>query len=300
MNNGTIRTKFMERFRGLEKNSEIVAPLILAFYIIQILLCIVIGYFILEMPLYIKVPSLVLLTILIATRYRGINNIIHECCHLSFSRNKLQNITLGSIAAAVLFASYKSYREEHLTHHTHLGDFEHDMDFMHRRVFRFDEQLTPAVLLRHIFTPVLCLHMWHYFSLDFSARDGRVYQMIKFSIVLAVAVALYLNPVATIVLFIIPFVWAFSAVNYWTDCADHGGLITGPNELEQSRNIVLPRFIRYILFPRNDSFHLIHHLFPSVPSQHFEDCHHALLEDPIYRSNEAKGAGIVGNPIAAA
>ena len=288
----------MERFRGLEKNSEKAAPLILASYVIQILMCMIIGCFVLETPLYIKVPSLVLLTILIATRYRGINNIIHECCHFSFSSNKQQNVTLGSIAAALLFASYKSYREEHLTHHTYLGDFDHDMDFMHRRVFKFDEQLSPSVILRHIFTPILCLHMWHYFSLDFSARDGRLYQMFKFTLVLAVAVAAYLDPVATILLFIIPFVWAFSAVNYWTDCVDHGGLITGPNELEQSRNIMLPRFLRYILFPRNDSFHLIHHLFPSVPTHHFEACHEALLEDPVYRKNEEKSIGIIGNPVA--
>ncbi len=300
MKNGIIRTKFRERFRYFEKNSKLAAPLILGSYIVQILLCISIGYFVWDMPLYIKVPSLVLLTILIATRYRGINNIIHECCHLTFSQDKLQNFRLGSIAAAVLFASYKSYREEHLTHHTHLGDFEHDMDFMHRRVFRFDEKLSPAVIFRHICTPLLGLHLGHYYSMDFSARDGWPYQMIKIVMALAVAIALYLDPFATIFLFIIPFVWAFSAVNYWTDCADHGGLITQGNELEQSRNIILPRFIRYILFPRNDSFHLIHHLFPNVPSQHFDQCHQVLLEDASYRGTEVKRPGIIGNPVAVA
>jgi fatty acid desaturase len=48
--------------------------------------------------------------------------------------------------------------------------------------------------------------------------------------------------------------------------------------------------LRFFLFPRNDCYHLIHHLFPGVPVNHFDRCHEELLQDPKYR--EAAGRQI--------
>jgi fatty acid desaturase len=55
--------------------------------------------------------------IFIATRMRGLNNIIHECTHSSFTNNKI----LGRIAAAIVFTSFESYRKEHISHHINQG-----------------------------------------------------------------------------------------------------------------------------------------------------------------------------------
>jgi hypothetical protein len=41
-----------------------------------------------------------------------------------------------------------------------------------------------------------------------------------------------------------------------------------------------------ILFPRNDCFHLVHHLFPQVPARHLESVHTELSSDPVYQSQE--------------
>ena len=230
-------------------------------------------------------------------RYRGLNNIIHECTHFTFSEDKAQNFTLGSIAAALIFASYTTYRDEHLTHHAHLGDFEHDLDFKHRIIFGFDRDLTVGMILRHIFTPILGLHMRHYFGLDLSATDGRLYQLLKLAILAATAIAFFVDPVATSILVIIPFAWIFSSVNYWTDCVDHAGVITKSDALEQSRNINIPKWLRVVFFPRNDSFHLVHHLFPGIPSMHYDAAHEILMEDARYRDNSASGKVVDGDAV---
>ncbi|MEO1468088.1 MAG: hypothetical protein AAFV86_03455, partial [Pseudomonadota bacterium] len=44
----------------------------------------------------------------------------------------------------------------------------------------------------------------------------------------------------------------------------------------------------FIVFPRNDCFHLIHHLFPTVPADHLDYCHERLLGDPAYRERHAR------------
>lgn len=285
----TIQRKYMVGFRNLKKTAAHKAPVILGFYVFQILISMMAGYYVMQNFGPSKYIVLPIILFFMATRYRGLNNIIHECTHFTFSEDKAQNFTLGSIAAALIFASYTTYRDEHLTHHAHLGDFEQDLDFKHRKIFGFDRDLTPSMILRHILTPVLGLHMRHYFGLDLSARDGRAYQVLKLGILAATAIAFYIDPIATSLLIIIPFAWIFSSVNYWTDCVDHAGVITKSDALEQSRNISIPKWLRVILFPRNDSFHLIHHLFPGIPSRHYDAAHEVLMEDARYRENSVSG-----------
>lgn len=66
---------------------------------------------------------------------------------------------------------------------------------------------------------------------------------------------------------------------------DHGGLLKDVhlNALDMSRNLVVPRLLRLVIFPRNDCYHLIHHLYPTLPVRYFDDVHSALLSDVEYR-----------------
>jgi fatty acid desaturase len=73
-------------------------------------------------------------------------------------------------------------------------------------------------------------------------------------------------------------------MNYWTDCMDHAGLVASEDELDSSRNIVAPGLVRWLLFPRSDCFHLVHHLFPHIPARHLESCHRLLEWDNDYAS----------------
>jgi fatty acid desaturase len=41
--------------------------------------------------------------------------------------------------------------------------------------------------------------------------------------------------------------------------------------------------VRLIFFPRNDSYHLVHHLFPQIPARHLHQAHQELCRDPSYR-----------------
>lgn len=52
-----------------------------------------------------------------------------------------------------------------------------------------------------------------------------------------------------------------------------------------------------MFFPRNDSYHLVHHLFPGVPVSHFHFCHERLMEDRNYPESHCRtGRLIKGKP----
>ena len=280
-----VRRAFVKNFGKLERNSRRQATLIVANYAAQIVVLIGLGYWLLQSGSGgWMIAGLALTMFLTATRLRGLNNIIHECSHATFTEKREDNVYLGSICAAIVMSSYHDYRDEHMTHHMHLGDYEKDMDLQGIRDLRIEDPLTPRTILRHLFTPLLGLHLPYYLGANLSDRDGRGFQVLKYALIAAATLFLILDPVAALVLVWVPFVWMYSAINYWTDCADHGGLLEHGDELDASRNIPLPAFLRVIIFPRNDCYHLIHHLFPQVPVQHFHDCHEDLMAHPAYKS----------------
>ncbi len=286
MSQKTIRNNYMKSFRAFNRNTRMTSSLILTSYIVQIIGLIFAGAYLLSLqtiPAYFGVGFA---TIIISTRLRGLNNIVHECSHFTFAIKRTDNVILGNIAAAMILQSFEAYRKEHLTHHAHLGDYEKDLDIQGIQVYRLEDKLTWGTITRHILTPIFGLHLPGYFSVDLSANGGLGYGFQKITLIIVSGVFAYFNLQAALLLVIIPFVWVFTAINYWTDCVDHGGIIGLEDELEASRNMILPKFARVFLFPRNDCYHLIHHLFPSVPAQHLETCHDRLLENASYRKSQ--------------
>lgn len=291
MSGHTVRQEFIKEFRGLDCNSRARARLIVASYALQTLAAIGCGYWLLSLPLSAGTAlGIGAVMFFIATRLRGLNNIVHECSHFAFSRDRESNVVLGSIAASLVLGCFRDYRDEHLTHHAHLGDYDHDLDLQGIRDFRLEDPLTPRTILRHLLTALTGRHLPYYLNVNLSARDGAIYRAGKIALIAAATVFLAFDPLAALLLVWFPFVWIYSAMNYWTDCIDHGGLVGSEDELDASRNFILPRPIRALLFPRNDCYHLIHHLFPQVPSHHFEECHQRLMSNPEYQSRAAASA----------
>ncbi len=296
-----VRRAFRHEFKDLPRNGVWAATGIFASYLFAIPASIGLGAVLIAEIGVASAPWVALLAVFIATRLRGLNNIVHECSHYTFTRSIPANVTFGRIAAVVLLGGFQKYEREHATHHTFLGDHEQDKDFENLQVFGIDKPVTWGSLLRHLVTPILGLHLRRYFPVDLSFEDGRAIGLAKFALLAAVAVGVWLAPWTTVTLVLVPYLCVMTAINYWNDCIDHAGLIAESDDLYASRNLILPRPVRALLFPRNDCFHLVHHLFPSVPVRHLPACHRRLLSDPAYaalnhhpRLPQAQSAGTVG------
>lgn len=291
MSGNIVRQTFMKEFTGFTKNSRLTAMAILGSYFAQIIGAVVFGYWLLKMSggwlTWCGVGAAMLF---IATRLRGLNNIIHECSHNTFVRDRQDNTICGSICATLVMSCYHDYRSEHMTHHAHLGDYDKDLDLQGIQDLHLEEELTLRTVLRHIFTPILGLHLPYYLGVNLSGRDGKFYQAAKMALIAAAIVFLILDPIAALLLVWVPFLWIYSALNYWTDCMDHAGLLENGDELEASRNILAPGPLKLLLFPRNDCYHLVHHLFPQVPSNKLAECHGKLLENELYSKQAEQAA----------
>lgn len=282
-----IRQKYMRQFVGMAKYTRSVAWLIIAWYFTQIAVAIVAGHYLLGSGFStVNVVLMVLISIFIGTRLRGLNNIVHECTHFTFSGHRQDNVRIGSLCSAVLTGCFHQYRDEHLSHHAHLGDYELDMDLKGIENLRLHEPLTPATIFRHATNPLWGRHLRQYSGVNFSGRDGMFFQGLKFLLLVVLFAYVFLEPLSAVFFVLIPLFYIFPTFNYWTDCLDHAGVVGADDELEASRNVLAPKFLRPVFFPRNDCFHLVHHLFPQVPARHLETVHTQLSNDPIYQSQE--------------
>lgn len=284
MSGRVLRRAYVRQFLGLERYDRVQAWSIVAAYVGFIVAAILAGSYLLTLPLSgWTVAAMFALSVFIGTRLRGINNIIHECSHATFATERADNVAIGRFCTAILMKSFRKYRDDHLSHHAHNGDYEHDAEFGLIEKFGLHDPITPRTILRHAIVPLTGRHLPLYTGINLSAEDGRGYFGLKVALLGAMAIFLLLEPVAAVAFVILPLFYIYPTLNFWTDCLDHAGLVGAQDEIEASRNVLAPTLIRLVFFPRNDSYHLVHHLFPQIPARHLHLAHEELRKDPSYR-----------------
>jgi fatty acid desaturase len=284
MSGQVLRKTYVWRFLGLKRYRRIDAWLIVGTYLGLIFAAIGFGTYLLSLPVSgWTIAAMIATAAFIGTRLRGINNIVHECSHATFAEERTDNVMIGRFCAAILLKSFRKYRDDHLSHHAHNGDYEHDAEFGLIEKFGLHDPISPRTILRHVIVPLTGRHLPLYVSVNLTAQDGLVFQALKLSLIAAMAVFLVLDPLAALAFVLLPLFYIYPTLNFWTDCLDHAGLVGAEDEIEASRNVLAPTLLRLIFFPRNDSYHLVHHLFPQIPARHLHLAHEELSRDPRYR-----------------
>lgn len=284
MSGRVLRSAYIRPFLGLERYRRMDAWFIVSGYVALIIVSIFFGSYLLSLPLSAWTAAGAIATAtFIGTRLRGINNIVHECSHATFAESRSDNVTIGRFSAALLLKSFRKYRDDHLSHHAHNGDYEHDAEFGLIEKFGLHDPITPRTVLRHVFVPLTGRHLPMYTSINLSGADGRLFQGLKLALLAAMAIFFLLEPVAALAFVILPLLYIYPTINFWTDCLDHAGLVGAKDEIEASRNVLAPTLVRLIFFPRNDTYHLVHHLFPQIPARHLHKAHQELSRDASYR-----------------
>ncbi|MHA1572149.1 MAG: fatty acid desaturase, partial [Alphaproteobacteria bacterium] len=184
MSGHTVRQQFIRKFRDLRGDTRRISGLIVASYVLQVLAAMGIGYWLLQQPLTLPTGfGLAMVMFFIGTRLRGFNNIVHECSHFSFTQSREDNVLFGNICSSLLLWSFRDYRDEHMTHHAHCGDYDKDLDLQGKRNFMLESPLTARMILRHTLTPLFGLHLRHLPNVNLSARDGELYRALRIGLV---------------------------------------------------------------------------------------------------------------------
>jgi fatty acid desaturase len=210
-----------------------------------------------------------------ASRQRALGNALHDASHGNGLSPRLSQWLL----AAPLFEDFYHYRRRHRAHHASAGHPERDPDYI----------AIPA----HLDTPALVyLHLLIDFSTwrrSFLGRlgDHPFAQLLRMTVVWAFALGglglastsegaltfalLWLGSRAT----------TYHAVLTFTELSDHVGC-RGMGIFGYTRNS--PQSPLGALFhPRNDNYHLAHHLVPRVYTTSLHSLHHLLLSMARYR-----------------
>ncbi|NBX17762.1 MAG: fatty acid desaturase [Proteobacteria bacterium] len=224
----------------------------------------------------------------IGTRMRALGNMMHECSHGIFVCPPAANTALGHLLAALDLSSFAEYSKQHSSHHAHLGDPDKDLDYR-SRFFLLKKRKSVTSVLTVIILSAALVPLWlkilRPVLLD---RHAPLWSnLLRFVFWGAAAFACF-NPQISffaIIYVIVPYLTTYQWMKLFSDACDHLFLTEEMHTNDRSRNHLfkLP-VLNLIFFPRNDGYHLLHHLFPSLPTHNYPETHSRLLQNRWYAS----------------
>ena len=222
---------------------------------------------------------------IIANRQRALGNILHDAGHRNLSRTALVNDTLArAFIAPLVFASLPRYRETHYRHHLMLGDAERDPDFLpmsHERTSHWLVSFVRNAFSWKAWFGSLAGHL--------GDRDvpmlGRLY-IVAWWLVLLTALTQFVGVAFTTtfaMLWMVSRATVFHLITTFREMCDHVGLQPG-GIFSYTRDMTTRSFWRRVIHPRNNGYHLTHHLCPAVPYYRLPAAHALFERMPAYQS----------------
>ncbi|NBI31163.1 fatty acid desaturase family protein [Chengkuizengella marina] len=245
--------------------------------------------------LWLNVPTwwmYIISIVLIGSRMRGLDNIMHEASHAMLFKNQLLNKWMACIFAAFpIFTSYTTYCKSHFLHHKYLWT-DKDPDYHRYKLIGLDDPPKDGFtfFLKHILKPVLLVHVPKYILGTVSANlyskgepsNERVARILYWLLIITNSIIFGFWDLI-LLFWIVPLFTTFQIIRYWVEISEHGGL-KNSNGLYASRNSFGNLIESFLLHPHNDPYHLVHHLCPAIPHYNVKKAHLILMEDIEYRN----------------
>lgn len=227
--------------------------------------------------------------LLIGNRQRALGNVLHDAGHRNLSRNAVINDWIANgFVAPLLLACLTRYRALHFAHHLALGDALRDPDYI-------AEEASPAHHWSRRYIATLCsrrawvgsvagdlavpavpietklglLAWWLALLGGMAVAAGATY--------VAAFVALWFGARATV----------FHAITTFREMCDHVGLRPG-GIFSFTRDMIGHGPWRWLIHPRNNGYHLTHHLCPAVPYYRLPQAHELFQRLPTYHQRAIK------------
>lgn len=202
--------------------------------------------------------------LLIGNRQRAMGNMLHEAAHRNLSRKPWLNDGAATLLLApALFSDLALYRRLHVRHHRDLGDSELDPDYI--RHGGAEPSWRQAFLDNW-----LSLRNWRAVLIgDLGVALGarrNAFVFVWWGVVCGLQAVLVDIAFARefIVVWLLARTTSYNAISAFRELCDHFGLPPG-GVFAFTRDIVARGPMRDLIHPRNDGYHLSHHLMPAVP-----------------------------------
>lgn len=255
---------------------------------------------------YFSIPVYLLSIFIIGTRQRGLATLLHESAHGILAKSKQLNYWLGTYASGYLiFQMFEPYRISHCRdHHGFLGQQHKDPDLIYyhsQGLFHYKNlnsfmksYLLPNFLFLKIFDNIHYLIKNRLVPNDNTKSKKEYYYFILYWISI-IFIFIYFNIFHYLILFwIIPWLTFFQSINALIEVTEHYPIIRdGKKDLYMTRNRKCNWLERQLFGLHGESFHLLHHLFASIPFWNLPKAHQILLQDPEYHQVDRLASGIL-------
>lgn len=223
--------------------------------------------------------TLYLLSILIiATRMRAMENLVHEASHNNLFSSAPLHQRFQFLYAFPVFRVLEDYRRSHMAHHKHLGDPQKDPDVVRLQDLGLD-RLPERPVWYLLGLPMTGYLTYEYLTTTFrefwGSPSSRVSKLVFwFAALLAVWWTATFREFAYY--YLIPFLAVLPVTRYWAEIAEHLGLDLREGFGSSRTNIGFLHM--WLLNPLNDGYHAAHHLCGQIPFHLLPEAHDHLMK----------------------
>lgn len=222
--------------------------------------------------------------LVLGNRQRALGNILHDASHRNLTRNRLLNdLATRALVAPLLLSSLSHYRELHFRHHLDLGATDADPDLIPIPAEKARAWLFAVAANTLSLRAILGSTFGHLFDRSVPLRS-RMYILAWWAVLLTVLVlAAGLGPaVAVLVLWLAARATVFHIITTFREMCDHHGM-TPSGVFSFTRDIRAPGPWSLLFHPRNNAYHLTHHLLPAVPYYRLPEAQRVFASLPEYQ-----------------
>lgn len=239
----------------------------------------------------------------IGARQHALAILMHEGTHYRIAANrKLNDIVSELFLAAPIFISLRDYRENHFSHHRYVNTND-DPDWIIKQNDDWAFPKTKLGFLKLFLADLFALRTKEHltgvvFPLNVPPKSWRefwtyhvwriLFYLVAFSIIFGLGLGWQF-----LVYWLVPFFTVLKLIFRLRSVAEHFG-IENESAYSLTRTTYPRLWERLLLAPKNVSYHLDHHLYPSVPFYNLPKLHAALLALPEFRKQAHLTQSYVG------
>lgn len=222
--------------------------------------------------------------LVLGNRQRALGNILHDAAHRNLTRNRLLNdLVTRALIAPLLFVSLSHYRELHFRHHLDLGAKGADPDLIPIPAQKARSWVAAVAANTLSLRAILGSTFGHLVD-PAAPAAGRLYIVGWWSVLLGVLVLPAGTELAAamLALWLAARATAFHAITTFREMCDHHGLSPG-GVFSFTRDINAAGPWSVLFHPRNNAYHLTHHLLPAIPYYRLPEAQRLFSTLPDYR-----------------
>jgi fatty acid desaturase len=243
-----------------------------------------------------------LAVLIIGSRQRALATLLHEASHKTLAKSKLLNLVIGTFFSGYfVLQTMGSYRESHVRfHHGHFGDSELDPDYKFAiEAGWYDRsQSLEKFTIHNIVLPFLLAKVPSYL---YSLIEHRLLD--KYHRQETIVMIVYLGVIGSlfigfgwgkyILLFwLVPYLTTFQIIGWFIEMSEHYPLMNNSINLYNTRNRHSHWLEIFLTGMHNESYHLVHHLNPTIPFWNVPKAHQIYLQDKNYAQFDRQAGGI--------